>query len=1533
MPTADEYEASMRSRLSQGAAAAMATRPEGSPDEAAKTLANSAKQGIPFGVGNLDPAAFNQEAETQENSQIIKGDPAIQKYLTDHDFAAPVSHDDIPALSATSKALRGFGDVFSAAWEGAKAGWGEEPETKEGGALYQFAEQYVKSKEAQSRVFGALITGGAAGLGEAYRQLGGSDANANRLVRDLVIWGNMGLAALGSHPVAPPELLPTARATELYRRAGETPKPGVDPALDKVNIAQTRLEEANYDKVQEALAQSKTRERSPEATKAFVETVAPGRTVGIPADAIRETFAERAPEQFSWLPDFAERLKRADETGGDVRIPLGDWLAAPEEVQKAFKDDLRLREDGLTKREADELDKGPPESYAWRRPRVTEFPGEDEVKKELWLKPLFDESTFKGVMTDADFARYSRKLQGLDEDAEAAALRNAEREAKRRQTAEWKENRERVREAVEEDINARPDVMADKFLRTRQTGMYAGGAVPEYAVKLDRDAIPVKYNQLFKRYAAVKGGVHPDDIAMLHGYGSGRAMLEDLITLDNRRGEAQPAAYIRSLIEAETDRRMETRYGDLQKNILAEAREAVGTGGQADLLADEMFALARKQGELPPQLTRGYIEGRIRDHFGSLPAGDGRKVSNFVKDVGRAGRQAETALLKGDLAEAFRAKQRQFFAFQLMREAQKLEKLAKRTDAAIKRFSRNQTIESIDQKATDQIHKILGDVGVGNEFPLPADTPSLDSFVKNAEGQAAVAPWLTLDGPKPQLKDLNVDYYRGFAKSIQSLIHVGRESQKVLTAQAKEDLAAAASQMVGQLDRWDLIHQPLNPGVAQRPSQLTRWVTALHILPERVLDYSDKFEPDGAFSRYIDRPLRNANSKKLVLQEQVRKRLQGLREYTDASVNDSIDNTLIPDTMDRSGFMGMNRHNLRILMAYTGTESRFEKLVRGFGLLDQEAESLYGASPREVMEAGKQKVMDFVNEHATEKDWKWVQGMWDIFDYLKPEADEMNLRDTGVPVDEEPKRPVTTPHGKFEGGYFPLVYDRLRSDIENVLSQKHDLFERHYVSATTPHGYTQSLTGFSAPLDLKGLLIGSKLDGMVHDIAFREAVRSVDKILKHPEWRDAMNKKWGEEITRTFPSWLRDVANVHNVDDSHAQGLAYASAWVRRNVISTLISLNPGTFVKHGLTALSMSMSQVGPKEFVKSAAGDIGLRGMIGALRDIIKQPEVKRPSSEWVDSLRDITDPGPRGDLSREFVLESSPAMRNRQARFMDNTIEAYDRASKAGAIRTFFNFREAVMNVGRTPVSWSDAFSAFPTWTTTYKESIAKGMSHADAVFQADKDVSRAHGSTSIIDKPVVGRQRGELGRWFVGLYNFWNHAFNNQVQILWDMAARARGQDEPGANIPSITGRAIALAIVPIIVEELAAPALTEHESLAKQALEASVRFFGAGLIGVREITNAVAGGYEPSVGMLGTLMKGAQAIARDAYKYGIGKSVSKDWLTHATTALGFATGIGSSQVGRTGTFSVGYFQGRERPVSLAEWRQGLRTGHVKARKIK
>jgi hypothetical protein len=327
----------------------------------------------------------------------------------------------------------------------------------------------------------------------------------------------------------------------------------------------------------------------------------------------------------------------------------------------------------------------------------------------------------------------------------------------------------------------------------------------------------------------------------------------------------------------------------------------------------------------------------------------------------------------------------------------------------------------------------------------------------------------------------------------------------------------------------------------------------------------------------------------------------------------------------------------------------------------------------------------------------------------------------------------------------------------------------------------------------------------------------------------------------------------------------------------------------------------------------------------------------------------------------------MRNRQRQYEESIRGTVDQLNNIGFVQSFSNWRQRQMLYGRLAVAFSDQMSAIPTWLAAYKKAFLAGEAHADAVFIADKEMSRAHGSSFIGDKPAISRMGnnlpGEITRWFTSLYNFWNHQVNNQFQLTWDVAAALRGPpngppnlppsvariagpsgggggipNEPGANAASIARR-VGLIMAIILIEEQATAAKdeTNHGFLTGIGL-AGLRYFGAGFVGLREFTNGFAGGYEPSTGMIGVASKAVYKSVEDLKKStGVKAGAAKHWIINTATLLGIMTGAGGSQVGRTLEGNVRLAQGRVRfrpykqDPTLKDLRQLQRTGDTKARK--
>lgn len=1497
----------------------------GSDGQSAGTaLTLSKKFGVPGSVADADLSGVQEDIQRRQASSVVGNNPTIQSYLQSDPLHAKISHDDYEHLDKI------VGIAQETKHESMLS------QLNRVGGLQESIPQFlnmIKSPEGQSALFSALKKYPAEFVKGMLEQVelpgnvasGKVDINTEEGLDQALGLGTLiGLGRLnklpvtgktaGTEVVAPKTIRPES---EAMLKNDITPPPGFDPIVDEVHTQQAKLDSINLDKMIEERDQSVTRTRSVDAFEDLATKATDNKYIQIPADAIADLYAseKKVPSAddglLGWIPDLEQKVKDAQATGGDIEVSLGGYVARIDSgVHGKLQDFLRLRRDGVSLAESKELLKGEkvtePQTLSSDPVQATLQTIAQIQQEALNLKnPVFADAKAAG-MTEPEFARYSKKINDRQEAIDEKAIAAASREIKRRQSAEWKANEAEVKAEVQTDTKYNPTLMADEYFRTGSSPNEFVPAGLKITESSKRAGLP---KEMFS-----KDGVHPDDIAPLFQFGSGEALLNRLEILEAaRRGNKEtPDEHLSRIVNEETARRMESKYGNLDENIRKEAEEAVMGQQQLDILADELRALAKQSGEEFP-LTKDQLGKMIKDKFDSTAVESLADSKKLQREVGRAGQQVERALLKGDVPEAFKWAQRRLLSFGLAREALRFEKEKVRVDKNINALTNDKEVGSVAQDHVEQARSMLNGVGyTGSEAVKPGLNHA--QFVADSNGQIAVAPWMvdpnlrSFKGPE----DISVKDFRDLGKSLQSIMHAGREATKLENIHGKADLQNVIFDIKKQLDRFDLINQPINPSIGQRTKSLGRWLNAWSLLVERMMDYTDKFDPNGPLTSYLDRPLRDSNTKEIKLTEETTWKLRALQKYTDNSIMDIIPNDVIPRALNESGLADLNRRNLRQLMGHMGSESGIEKVTKGFGVKAKD-------------------VWRLIHDNATEADWKWVSGMHELFNDLWKESAAMQERDTGVAADPiDPVKMDSKKFGEFSGGYWPVKYDKRTSNIEGHIASKNPLFDEHYTQAATPQQYTLTRTQFAAPLDLTGQLLGTHIQGMVHDIAFREAVRNAGKLINNEEFMASMTQKWGGEYAGLLHTWLKDIANSHNVDDSYAQGAAKWSAIVRQNVTSALIFLNPGTVIKHGLTAASMSAAQVGVGGISKATL-DLGIRGIVQSAKDIAKSPRDPRPELEFVDALKMVTDPSPRGDQVRQFILDSSAVMRNRNRNAQDTIRASYEKSINSPTVQMFSDARQISLQIGRFPVSLSDAVSAMPTWYARYKDAFARTGDHTDAVFEADRTVARAHGSSAIMDKSRVMRT-GEAMRWVTPLYNFWNHMNANMLQLKWDIGAKISGREEPGANAASIGGRLFAYTVIPILAEELATAPLDEdhkHGIGTKMAL-ATIRYLGGQYIGIRDITNALAYGNEPSVGLLGTVSHAIWSAGQDIARLGSGQVVSKNWMIHAGTALGMATGMGGTQVGKTGSFVKDLLRGSEKNLSFDQLRQGLRTGHSKPR---
>lgn len=1123
------------------------------------------------------------------------------------------------------------------------------------------------------------------------------------------------------------------------------------------------------------------------------------------------------------------------------------------------------------------------------------------------LNPIFMDARSAG-MSDAEFAAYTAAARKAVERAEDDTLKRAMADIRRRRTKEWKEEESGVRAEVSREVMTEP---GQSVLHLLRTGKLWEGETPEAlaGVKLDRAEILAMFGdeEALKMLPAGvykgEGGVRADTLAEAMGFSTGRAMIGRLMGLEQQRRDLRAAGDKRSvsrhLIEEETGRRMTERHGDAltDGSIVAEALASLNSDRMAGVMSTELRALAKQSGEQRPA-TWADIKEWAAQAFASKTVKEATQLARYAKAERDAGNRVQRALLAGDTVVAFKAKQEQLLNMAMVMEAKKA---IDDRDSAVRlmdRYASARTLKAMDQGYLEQIHGLLErfDFKRATEKELERRADFAEwAIQQQAEGVDVVAPAKLINRSyQTHYTDMTLDELRGLHDTVKQIAHLGRMKKLLLVAAERREFDAMVDEAVSVVSGLRQLEAPdaRNPGVAGvgMPDKLRGWwdrtkagarsLDSSLLKMEQVFDWLDDGNIKGVFNSVVFRPIAEAQHMEARLQTQVTKKLLQLnRSLPKTTAREWMTRYEIPELIDgRTGkASSMLKAEVIAIALNMGNAGNRDKLLRG-----------------EKWDSDAVKAV--LDRMLTKADWDYVQGVWDTINELWPHVEAMEKAVNGVAPEKVEALAVETPHGTYRGGYYPVVYDPLRSgDVADRAARNSDsLFENVYTRATTSRGFTnERVQDYARPLMLSLDVIPRHVSEVVHDLAFREAIRQADKFLGDKRVREAVEGALGREVYQQFRPWLQNIANEWAVD---RRGLSFWENLARGARTSASI-------VGMGLRMTTM-MAQVSG---LADSAEAIGAKWVMRGVGSFVGDPLNMR--------------------RTRDFVFAKSEEMRNR----MDST-ERDVRDAMRGLVG-----KDGVVAESRRfafyGIAMMDMAVTLPTWMGAYGKALSEGLADGDAVFAADKAIRSSQGAGAAKDMAAV--QRGtEFQKLSTMFYSYFSHLYNRQR----DIARSARDARSVG-DVAMIAARSFWLMVVPAIFGNLiSGQGPKEDDDWGEWA----ARKVGANVfLGVPVLRDAVNLIERKWSGEFASYQATPAARAVDVIERTMSDAVkaiglregeaSDDWVKHALETSGYVFGLPTGQVGSTSQFLWDVSTGRQSPEDIADWFKGLIYGKFEDKK--
>lgn len=597
---------------------------------------------------------------------------------------------------------------------------------------------------------------------------------------------------------------------------------------------------------------------------------------------------------------------------------------------------------------------------------------------------------------------------------------------------------------------------------------------------------------------------------------------------------------------------------------------------------------------------------------------------------------------------------------------------------------------------------------------------------------------------------LTVDEMRNVTAALKNIRQAARNMNTVIEGEARAEKAF----VIEKLGEEIRAHLPdLGPDKNQDAmSAIERGAAAVSafdgelLRPETMISWMGG-GLNSTWWRAVFKPLNDAKIKESDLMRKTVKpiveALHAVPENIRRRMNETVDGkALFPEhTAQKEG--PTRRFHVLALFLNSGNESNLKRLTEGRNI-----------TPAQIAAA-----IDLLTKEETD----WLQSILDSIETLGKDSFDLEERDSGVRPEKVRATPIATRHGTYRGGYFPLVGDSVGNQGKRVAGQElSSLMDPSFTRPGTSHSHLKSRAGrarYIVSLDLN--VVQSHLAKAVHDIAFRESVKSVGSLLQSEEVQELMRRHLGEGRARTLWQWVKDAGSMRGAEVlTHAPG---ATRFVN------------GLKGRMGPAVLGYAVDVV---------MGDLG-NPFVALASTTLKTKHLAAGMAEFITSPRETI----------AFVHEKSGEMR-----FRDNSFSSeFNRAMKSVtqtrnvATRVLDAFTANAFQV----FEYSELVSTTGVWMGAYRQAMQEGQSDADAVTYANAVIRKIVPANSAIDKPEILRSKGGVAAllMFHGYMNTVYNLYRDAAHPLYTMALEGKGRPRTVAGVAARTlGIAVSVALV-------------------------------------------------------------------------------------------------------------------------------------------
>lgn len=936
------------------------------------------------------------------------------------------------------------------------------------------------------------------------------------------------------------------------------------------------------------------------------------------------------------------------------------------------------------------------------------------------------------MLSPAQQERYLKAKAEAIRNAKDKLFRKAIRQARRKNTEWWNEEASRVQAEVEAELMAQPVYRAIDFVQNGQK------LDETLVIKAFDDASPGKplgkeeLKYLPRGTRTKEGGADPKIVADMFGFKSAVDMLQAM-------QKAQP---YKAAVQKQTEDRMIAAHGDMLNDGTIEA-EALAMVMQEDTKAAqvELKALSELAGTAYP--SDGDFARAAEIAIGTLTVDQAVKPEKYYRAALRAAREYGKALQAKQyedrvvktkdgtsVVKGAASWKRQEI---LNKHLHRLSKAAREeTESAIDKFKKLEKVPpkgdakkvKIDPAYHQKIWDILDKYNLAPRLSdakrLKLELSAINAWIKEQEtdedASLMMPPELLAADNKQHYRDLTLNEFRGLRDLVTNLETQGRNKRKYIIEGQQRDLENLVAEMVQTAEQNNaprdvaLSTRREDRKLGKRFGRIVNGIDAVNTKASQMMVLMDGGNNYGIWTQSIYEPVQRAEIAKNVRN---RAEYKKFRELMQKHFGDEPADFL--DREIQAGAEPIRFEEMLSIALHQGTEDNRQKLIDGY----------------EKTRGWDEDFIDRILTNMREKDWLFVQDVWDYLDSFWPETSAVEARRFGYAPEKIEALPfeVTTIDGKqlsLKGGYMRIMYDADQDVMagNDELSQtfKEMQIGKNARAATRRGSQIERVSGVRRPFRLDLDVLTEHIGEQVGIITMAETVENVNKVLRKKEIQETAQAILGRDGKEMLDLWLKDVA----VGGALSGGTINKSLRsIRANYTVGRLGLRPITALLQ-FSGLSHTVADLGAKQTAK------GLAKMFSRGNPYTLAKEVAEKSVFMQE---------------RRFTLN----------RDLADALGAY--TSRADSTR------QKIAALMLYPMQKTQELVDTATWLAAYDKAIADDMGDADAIRAADIAVARLQASGLTSDLAAIERgtlntatQRQELVKASTMFFSYFNAKYN-------------------------------------------------------------------------------------------------------------------------------------------------------------------------------